>query len=97
MPQTFRKYLPPFFFLFSFFFFFFWFHISRLTYDLFSIHRFGISFLGDKFTEAKLLGMAYAFEQKTQVRDKVQPYLVPKSELGHVIGRRRRRRRAEEL
>ncbi|KAM7218658.1 amidase [Rhypophila decipiens] len=38
---------------------------------------FGISFLGRKFDEAKLIGLAYAFEQKTQVRGKVKPYLAP--------------------
>ncbi|KAM7192658.1 hypothetical protein V8F33_008269 [Rhypophila sp. PSN 637] len=38
---------------------------------------FGISFLGRKFDEAKLISLAYAFEQKTQVRGKVKPYLAP--------------------
>jgi amidase len=47
---------------------------------------FGLSFLGAKFTEAKLIGLAYAFEQKTKVRDKVQPYTVPRTELVDVIG-----------
>ncbi|KAH8585361.1 amidase [Bisporella sp. PMI_857] len=42
---------------------------------------FGISFLGKKFTEERLIGMAYAFEQRTKVRNKVQPYIVPSSEL----------------
>ncbi|KAH8743914.1 amidase [Hyaloscypha sp. PMI_1271] len=48
---------------------------------------FGFSFLGAKFTEAKLIGMAYAFEQRTKVRDKVQPYIVPKTELSNVVGK----------
>jgi amidase len=52
-----------------------------------SSSRFGISFLGEKFTEAKLVGMAYAFEQRTKVRDKVQPYIVPKTELASAMGR----------
>lgn len=34
--------------------------------------------------------MAYAFEQRTLVRDKVQPYIVPKSELENVVGRQTR-------
>ena len=50
-----------------------------------TISRFGISFLGAKFTEAKLIGMAYAFEQRTKFRDKVQPYLVPHTEISDVI------------
>jgi amidase len=46
---------------------------------------FGLSFLGARFSEAKLIGLAYAFEQETKVRDKVQPYIVPKTELAHVV------------
>lgn len=48
---------------------------------------FGISFLGDKWTEAALIGFAYAFEQRTRVRDQVQPYLVPQTELVDVLGK----------
>ncbi|KAH8896714.1 amidase signature enzyme [Thozetella sp. PMI_491] len=47
---------------------------------------FGISFMGDKFSEATLIGLAYAFEQKTLVRNKVQPYIVPNLELGDFAG-----------
>ncbi|KAI1377507.1 amidase [Hypoxylon crocopeplum] len=47
---------------------------------------FGLSFLGHKFTEATLIKLAYAFEQKTMVRNKVQPYLVPTTELGDIAG-----------
>lgn len=50
---------------------------------------FGISFLGEKFSEAKLIGLAYAFEQRTMVRNQVQPYIVPNIELGEVVGRKR--------
>lgn len=46
---------------------------------------FGLSFLGEKFSEELLIGLAYAFEQKTMVREKVQPYLVSKTELGDVV------------
>lgn len=39
---------------------------------------FGISFLGRRFSEEKLVKYACAFEAKTQVRNKgVQPYLIP--------------------
>ncbi|KAL7621665.1 hypothetical protein AAE478_008992 [Parahypoxylon ruwenzoriense] len=47
---------------------------------------FGLSFLGGKFTEATLIKLAYAFEQKTLVRNQVQPYLVPTTELGDIAG-----------
>ncbi|KAF2437033.1 glutamyl-tRNA amidotransferase subunit A [Tothia fuscella] len=46
---------------------------------------FGLSFLGAKWTEEKLIGLAYAFEQKTLVRNMVQPYLVPKTEIADVV------------
>ena len=47
--------------------------------------RFGLSFLGARWSEAKLIGLAYAFEQRTMVRDKVQPYIVPSTEIEHVL------------
>ena len=53
--------------------------------QLIFLSRFGISFLGAKFTETKLIGMAYAFEQRTKIRDKVQPYIVPTVELADVV------------
>ncbi|KAK3356730.1 amidase [Lasiosphaeria hispida] len=42
---------------------------------------FGLSFLGRGFSEAKLIGFAYAFEQATGTRAKAKPYLVPKTEV----------------
>ncbi|KAM7189100.1 amidase [Naviculisporaceae sp. PSN 640] len=51
---------------------------------------FGISFLGRRFDEERLIGLAYAFEQKTLVRGKGKPYLFPRTEVevkeqpGHV-------------
>lgn len=48
---------------------------------------FGISFLGPAFSEATLIAFAYAFEQRTKVRNMVQPYIVPNTELGSVVGR----------
>ncbi|KAK3307659.1 amidase signature domain-containing protein [Chaetomium strumarium] len=48
---------------------------------------FGLSFLGSKFSEEKLLALAYAFEQKTLVRAKgPKPYIVPNIELGDIAG-----------
>ncbi|KAI1380409.1 amidase [Hypoxylon crocopeplum] len=47
---------------------------------------FGISFMGAKFTEAKLIGLAYAFEQRTKTRDRGRPYIVPSTELIDVVG-----------
>lgn len=47
---------------------------------------FGISFSGKHWSEEGLVGMAYAFEQRTGVREKVRPYVKPKTELGDVVG-----------
>ncbi|KAK7184016.1 amidase [Paraphaeosphaeria sporulosa] len=47
---------------------------------------FGISFSGKLWSEASLIGFAYAFEQRTKVRKQVKPYLVPKTELADVVG-----------
>jgi amidase len=48
---------------------------------------FGISFAGRKWSEEGLVGLAYAFEQRTRVRERVRPYVVPRTELGDVLGR----------
>ncbi len=42
---------------------------------------FGISFMGRAWSEETLIGLAYAFEQRTMVRKEVVPYIVPKTEL----------------
>ena len=42
---------------------------------------FGLSFFGRKWDEEKLIGYAYAFEQKTRFREKIRPVVVPKTEL----------------
>ncbi len=47
---------------------------------------FGLSFLGAKWSEADLIGYAYAYEQRTFVRNRVQPYIVSNTELGNVVG-----------
>lgn len=46
---------------------------------------FGLSFLGDKWSEETLIGYAYAYEQRTLHRSKVQPYIRPNIELKDVI------------
>ncbi|KAK5130306.1 hypothetical protein LTR08_002230 [Meristemomyces frigidus] len=46
---------------------------------------FGLSFMGAKFSEADLIGFAYAYEQRTFHRNDRQPYLVPNIELGDVM------------
>ncbi|THV47294.1 hypothetical protein BGAL_0321g00090 [Botrytis galanthina] len=47
---------------------------------------FGFSFLGARFTDAKLIGLAYAFEQITMKRRTVHPYIKPKTDLRDVVG-----------
>lgn len=46
---------------------------------------FGLSFMGAKFSEADLIGFAYAYEQRTMHRNNIQPYLVPNIEISDVI------------
>ncbi|XHG04896.1 hypothetical protein AWENTII_008150 [Aspergillus wentii] len=46
---------------------------------------FGISFLGEKWSEEKLIEIAYAFEQKTQNRQKLRRYIEAKTELSDVV------------
>ena len=46
---------------------------------------FGISFLGAKWSEEPLIGMAYAFEQRTLRRDQIRRYIEPKTELSDVL------------
>ena len=46
---------------------------------------FGISFLGKKWSEGGLIGMAYAFEQRTKARERTQGrYIAPRMEIGDV-------------
>ncbi|KAH7069765.1 glutamyl-tRNA amidotransferase subunit A [Paraphoma chrysanthemicola] len=47
---------------------------------------FGISFAGAHWSEETLVGIAYAFEQRTGVRQKVKPYVQPSIELADVVG-----------
>ncbi|EPQ50833.1 amidase signature enzyme [Gloeophyllum trabeum ATCC 11539] len=50
---------------------------------------FGLAFMGTAWSEAKLLGYAYAFEQATQARLMRRAYeeAVPKTQLADVVGR----------
>jgi amidase len=48
---------------------------------------FGLSFLGPAWSEATLIGFAYAYEQRTMVRNMVQPYITPNTELFDIVGR----------
>jgi amidase len=41
--------------------------------------------LGAKFTDAKIIGLAYAFEQRTLIRNTVHPYIVPQTDLRDVV------------
>lgn len=47
---------------------------------------FGLSFMGKKWSEYELISYAYAYEQRSKVRNRVQPYLVPNVELADVVG-----------
>ena len=46
---------------------------------------FGISFLGRKWSEETLIGLAYAFEQRTQVWRKGKPLVSPTVELSNLL------------
>ena len=42
---------------------------------------FGISFIGRRWSEEKLISVAYAFEQMTRVRETIRPLIAPSFEL----------------
>ena len=50
---------------------------------------FGLAFLGTAFSEVRLVGLAFAFEQATHARLKVRafPAAVPRTQLGDVVGK----------
>ncbi|KAK4177742.1 amidase signature domain-containing protein [Triangularia setosa] len=56
---------------------------------------FGISFVGEGFSEEKLIGLAYDFEQKTKVREAVEVYIKPKTELRDVVAERLQKQAAK--
>ena len=43
---------------------------------------FGLAFVGRRWSEEKLIALAYAFEQRTMMRQKIPPYIAPTFELG---------------
>ncbi|GIZ39010.1 hypothetical protein CKM354_000240200 [Cercospora kikuchii] len=45
---------------------------------------FGLAFLGDLWSEADLIGYAYAYEQKTKNREKLKPLIFPKTSLADI-------------
>lgn len=47
---------------------------------------FGLAFAGKHWSEESLIGFAYAYEQRTNVRTKVKPYIQPSIELVDVVG-----------
>jgi len=47
---------------------------------------FGVAFMGDRWTESKLIGLGYAFEQITMARKMGKPVITPESELENVVG-----------
>ncbi|KAK7946696.1 uncharacterized protein PG986_011017 [Apiospora aurea] len=49
---------------------------------------FGIAFLGEHFSEEKLISLAYAFEQRTKVRNTIKPYIQPKTELVDIVDKK---------
>ena len=48
---------------------------------------FGIAFLGRRWSEETLIGLAYAFEQRTMVRRRMRPLISPSFELGDIGSR----------
>ena len=45
--------------------------------------------MGRKWSEEMLIGLAYAFEQRTKVRDTVVPYILLTTELADVVAKKR--------
>ncbi|KXJ95152.1 amidase signature domain-containing protein [Microdochium bolleyi] len=51
----------------------------------------GLSFMGDRWSDVKLVSYGYAYEQVSRKRAQLQPYLSPQSDLQSVLGRKPRR------
>jgi amidase len=51
---------------------------------------FGISFMGGHFSEELLIGLAYAFEQRTRIRSTIPPYIQPTTEMVDILSARLR-------
>ncbi|GAB0146687.1 hypothetical protein EsHS_00007077 [Epichloe bromicola] len=48
---------------------------------------FGLNFLGTFWGEETLIEIAYAFEQETMAREKIHPYIEPRTEMRDVVGK----------
>ena len=46
---------------------------------------FGLAFIGRRWSEATMISLAYAFEQRTMICRKMRPYVTPTFELGDQI------------
>jgi hypothetical protein len=58
---------------------------SEIFADELIVYRFGFAFMGAKWSEEKLISLAYAFEQRTMARNKHLPYILPTTELADVV------------
>ena len=45
-------------------------------------------FMGKHWSEERIIGLAYAFEQRTMLRAQVKPIIQPTVELADVVGRK---------
>ncbi|KAL1953717.1 hypothetical protein VTO42DRAFT_2352 [Malbranchea cinnamomea] len=52
----------------------------------------GLSFIGGLWSEEKLLGIAYAFEQRSKARGKLKRWIVPKTDLRDVAGQTKKQK-----
>lgn len=41
--------------------------------------------MGSKWSDAELIGFAYAFEQRTMMRDRIRPYIEPCIEMADIL------------
>ncbi|CAL8574531.1 hypothetical protein XPA_000488 [Xanthoria parietina] len=56
-------------------------NLKRTTVSVAPNIPFGLAFVGRRWSEEKLISLAYAFEQRTMVRRKMAPYIRPTFEL----------------
>lgn len=52
------------------------------------LSSFGLCFIGCAYSEEKLIGLAYAFEQLTQVAVQRAPIVLPTIELINIVSKR---------
>ncbi|KAL8735951.1 MAG: hypothetical protein Q9166_000513 [cf. Caloplaca sp. 2 TL-2023] len=56
-------------------------NLKRTTVSVAPNIPFGLAFVGRRWSEEKLISLAYAFEQRTMIRRKMKPYIRPTFEL----------------